>query len=62
MTRLTTFTKYFGIGITVGSLVAARHCYDLLAETSAEVNTLLARIDRVGQELARSRGEGTTRR
>ncbi|CUF53323.1 Hypothetical protein, putative [Bodo saltans] len=54
MTRLTSFTKYFGIGVTAGSLVAARHCYDLLSETSVEVNTLLARIDRTGRELPSS--------
>jgi hypothetical protein len=51
MTRLTSFTKFFGIGVTAGSLVAARHCYDLLSETSLEVNTLLVRIDRTGREL-----------
>lgn len=52
MTRLTSFTKYFGVGVTVGSVVAARHCYDVLAETSLEVTTILGRIDRTGKELA----------
>jgi hypothetical protein len=48
MTRLTAFAKYYGIGLVLGGFVAARHCYDVLEDSSKEISAQLHRIEKFG--------------